>query len=124
MILLLAMPCTVVRTVETSNSFLSAVTAVFALHVATNMLWNAPPVCLSNLSVSNTVLDSKLHLVISKEKHRIYRSFAQWRTSIFLSFGYDPLYCSECNHKMEFLELYYSHKRVPLEEMYECPFPC
>lgn len=64
-------------------------------------------------------IDSKLHRVISKEKHRIYRSFTQWRTAIFLSFGYDPLYCPECNHKMEFLELYYNHKRVPLEEMYE-----
>lgn len=35
---------------------------------------------------------TKLHRVISKEKHRIYRSFTQWRTSIFLSFGYDPLH--------------------------------
>ena len=64
-------------------------------------------------------IDSKLHRVISREKHKIYRSFTQWRTSIFLSFGYDPLYCPECNHKMEFLELYYNHKRVSLEEMYE-----
>ena len=64
-------------------------------------------------------LDSKLHRVISKEKHRIYRSFTQWRTAILLSFGYAPLYCPECNHKMEFLELYYNHKRVSLEEMYE-----
>ena len=64
-------------------------------------------------------IDSKLHRVISKGKHRIYRSFAQWRTSIFLPFEYAPLYCSECNHKMEFLELYYNHKRVPLEELYE-----
>ena len=64
-------------------------------------------------------IDSKLHRVIAKEKHKIYRSLTQWRTSIFLSFGYDPLYCSECNHKLEFLELYYNHKRIPLEEMYE-----
>ena len=64
-------------------------------------------------------VDSKLHRVISKEKHKIYRSFTQWRTAILLSFGYDPLYCPECNHKMEFLELYYNHKRVSLEEMYE-----
>ena len=54
-----------------------------------------------------------------KKKHKIYRSFTQWRTAILLSFGYDPLYCPECNHKMEFLELYYNHKRVSLEEMYE-----
>ena len=64
-------------------------------------------------------IDSKLHHVISKEKHRIYRSFTQWRTAILLSFGYDPLYCPECNHKMELLELYYNHKRISLEEMYE-----
>ena len=64
-------------------------------------------------------VDSKLHHVISKEKLKVYRSFTQWRTAILLSFGYDPLYCPECNHKMEFLELYYNHKRVSLEEMYE-----
>ena len=64
-------------------------------------------------------IDSKLHRVISKEKHMIYRNFTQWRTSILLSFGYDPLYCPDCNHKMELLELYYNHKRVSLEEMYE-----
>jgi len=64
-------------------------------------------------------IDSKLHHVISKEKHRIYRSFTQWRTAILLSFGYDPLYCPECNHKMELLEFYYNHKRISLEEMYE-----
>lgn len=35
----------------------------------------------------------------------------------------DPLECPVCKHKMEFLELYYAHKRVSLEEMYEkqCP---
>lgn len=64
-------------------------------------------------------IDSKLHRVISKEKHKIYRSFTHRRTSTFLSFGYAPLYCPECNHKMKFLELYYNHKCVALEEMYE-----
>ena len=64
-------------------------------------------------------IDKKLRRSISKEKHRIYRSFHQWRTSILLSFGYDPLECPVCKHKMEFLELYYAHKRVSLEEMYE-----
>ena len=60
-------------------------------------------------------IDKKLRRSISKEKHRIYQSF----TSILLSFGYDPLECPVCKHKMEFLELYYAHKRVSLEEMYE-----
>ena len=31
-------------------------------------------------------LDSKLHYVICKVKHKIFRSFTQWRTSIFLRF--------------------------------------
>ena len=63
-------------------------------------------------------MDSKLHRVIAKEKHKIYRSFNQWRTAILLSFGYDPLSCPECNHEMELLELYYNHNHVSLEEMY------
>ena len=46
-------------------------------------------------------------------------SFNQWRTAILSSFGYDPLECPDCKHKMMFLELYYNHKRVSLEELYE-----
>ena len=64
-------------------------------------------------------MDSKLHRAIHKSKHHIYRSFNQWRTAILSSFGYDPLECPDCKHKMEFLELYYNHKRVSLEELYE-----
>ena len=64
-------------------------------------------------------IDSKLYRAISKSKHHIYRSFNQWRTAILSSFGYDPLLCSECSHQMEFLELYYNHQRVSLEELYE-----
>ena len=56
-------------------------------------------------------IDSKLHRAISKSKHPIYRSFNQWRTAILSSFGYDPLECPDCKHKMMFLELYYNHKR-------------
>ena len=63
-------------------------------------------------------IDQKLHRVISREKHSIYRSFNQWRTAILFSFGYDPLTC-ECGTTMLFLELYFNHKRVSLEEMYE-----
>lgn len=63
--------------------------------------------------------DAKLFRVISKNKHRIYRSFHQWWTTILSSFGYVPLECPHCKHKMEFLELYYNHKRVSLEELYE-----
>lgn len=64
-------------------------------------------------------IDSKLYRAISKSKHHIYRSFNQWRTAILSSFGYDPLVCPDCQHRMEFLELYFNHQRISLEEMYE-----
>ena len=64
-------------------------------------------------------IDKKLYRAVSKSKHHIYRSFHQWRTAILSSFGYDPLTCPDCQHKMQFLELYYNHQRVSLEEMYE-----
>jgi hypothetical protein len=64
-------------------------------------------------------IDSKLHQEIHKSKHRIYRSFNQWRTAILPSFGYDPIKCTDCGHIMLFLELYYNHKRVSPEELYE-----
>lgn len=64
-------------------------------------------------------IDEKLYRAISKSKHRFYRSLNQWRTAILSSFGYDPLECPDCKHKMELLELYYNHKRVALEELYE-----
>ena len=64
-------------------------------------------------------IDSKLYRAISKSKHHIYHSFNQWRTAILSSFGYDPLVCPDCQHRMEFLELNFNHQRVSLEEMYE-----
>ena len=63
--------------------------------------------------------DKKLRRAISREAHRLFLSFNRWRDSILLSFGYDPCTCSECGHTMVFLELYYNHKRVPLEDLYE-----
>lgn len=63
-------------------------------------------------------VDKKLNRAISHEKHHLYRSFNQWRTAILSSFGYDPLKC-ECGTTILFLELYFNHKRVFLEEMYE-----
>lgn len=62
--------------------------------------------------------DKKLNRAIPREKRHIYRSFNQWRAAILSSFGYDPLKC-ECGTAMLFLELYFNHKRVSLEEMYE-----
>ncbi len=35
------------------------------------------------------------------------------------SFGYDPLKCPCCGETMSLLDIYFKHKRVPLEEMYE-----
>ncbi|MFQ7353982.1 MAG: hypothetical protein ACLROG_03945 [Coprococcus phoceensis] len=40
-------------------------------------------------------------------------------TAILSSFGYDPLECPNCKHENGALELYYNHKRVSLEELYE-----
>ena len=31
-----------------------------------------------------------------------FRSFNQWRTAILSSFGYDPLVCPDCQHRMNF----------------------
>jgi hypothetical protein len=64
-------------------------------------------------------IDTKLCRAIHKSKHHIYRSFYQWRIAILSSFGYDPLMCPDCGHKMDFMELYYNHQRVSLEELYE-----
>jgi len=63
--------------------------------------------------------DKHLRRAVSKEKHEIFRSFNKWRTAILYTFGYDPLKCLECGTTMLFLELYFQHKRVSLEEMYE-----
>jgi len=63
-------------------------------------------------------IDKKLHRAVSHEKHDFYRSFNQRRTAILSAFGYDPLKC-ECGTTMLFLKLYFNHKHVSLEEMYE-----
>ena len=64
-------------------------------------------------------IDKHLHRAVAKEKHHVFRCFNQWRTAILSSFGYDPLECPICRHKMEFLELYFNHQRLSLEELYE-----
>jgi hypothetical protein len=64
-------------------------------------------------------LDKSLTKAVPKSKHKIILDFNKWRNLILLSFGYDPLKCQKCNHTMEFLELYYNHKRVSLVELYE-----
>ena len=64
-------------------------------------------------------MDKKLNHSITKEKQKIFRSFNEWRTAILCAFGYDPLKCTKCGHRMAFLELYFNHQRISLEEMYE-----
>ncbi len=64
-------------------------------------------------------ISKKLRRAISKEKHSFFQSFNEWRNCILSSFGYDPLKCPECGTTMLFLELYFGHRRISLEEMYE-----
>ncbi len=63
-------------------------------------------------------IDKKLRSAVSHEKRHILRSFNQWRSAIPSSFGYDPLKC-ECGTTMLFLEFYFNHRRISLEELYE-----
>ena len=64
-------------------------------------------------------IDKKLYRAIPKEAHHFFRSFNKWRAAIIGAFGYDPLKYPDCKHEMEFLELYFNHQLVSLEEMYE-----
>jgi hypothetical protein len=60
--------------------------------------------------------EKKLRKCISAEKQRFLRSIQDWQHSILLSFGYDPLCCSECGTSMLVLEVY--HKKTALFEQY------
>lgn len=63
--------------------------------------------------------DKNLRRAVPKSRHRILLDFNKWRQLILLSFGYDPLNCPKCGHKMGFLELYHKHKPVSLPKLYE-----
>ena len=63
--------------------------------------------------------DSILIKAVPKQKHKILLSFNRWRELILLSFGYDPLRCQCCNNEMSIIDIYYKHKHVSLEELYE-----
>lgn len=65
--------------------------------------------------------ESDKHLIkaINKEKHKLILDFNKWRHSIYSSFGYDPIKCPCCNDTMVVLEIYYNHKEVNLQELYE-----
>ena len=60
--------------------------------------------------------EKKLHKCISPEKRKFLRSIQDWRNSILLTFGYDPLRCPNCGTFMSVLEVYY--KKTALFEQY------
>lgn len=64
-------------------------------------------------------MDKKLHRAVHKSKHGFIKSFTKWRQDILLSFGYDPLCCTHCKKEMILVEIYYNHKRVSLQDLYE-----
>jgi len=63
--------------------------------------------------------DKVLHKALNHSKLRFMQSFTQWRNNILLSFGYDPLECSKCKRKMNFIDIYYKYQRVSLEDLYK-----
>ncbi len=63
--------------------------------------------------------DNKLYQAVSKEAHKIFLDFNRWRTAILSVFGYDPLKCPHCGKAMLLFELYYNHKPISLQELYE-----
>lgn len=60
--------------------------------------------------------EKNLRKCLSNEKRKFFRSLLDWRNSILLSFGYDPLRCPECGTSMLVLEVYY--KKTALFERY------
>ena len=60
--------------------------------------------------------EKKLRRCISSQKLAFLRSLQDWRNSILLTFGYDPLRCPDCGTSMSVLEVYY--KKTALFERY------
>lgn len=60
--------------------------------------------------------EKKLRRCISPEKKRFIKRTLDWRNSILLSFGYDPLHCDTCGNSLLVLEVY--HKKTALFEQY------
>lgn len=60
--------------------------------------------------------EKKLRRCISSEKRKFLRSLQDWRNSILLTFGYDPLHCPDCGTSMSVLEVYY--KKTALFKRY------
>lgn len=64
-------------------------------------------------------VDRYLIRMRSSKQHRFLKSLNQWRSSILLCFGYDPIQCPLCQTKMLVLDVFYDHHRVSLEKLYE-----
>ncbi len=61
--------------------------------------------------------EKHLRKCISLEKRKFLHSLLDWRNSILLSFGYDPLHCPKRKTSMLVLEVY--HKKTALFERYQ-----
>ena len=95
------MPFTAVPVVVSSNPFLSVAKVAFVLLVAINIIRYY------ELYAKHHKQEKNLWRSISKEKRRFLLRHSDWRSSILLSFGYDPLFCNSCNPSMLVLEVYY-----------------
>lgn len=60
--------------------------------------------------------ENKLRRCLSPEKKKFLKSTLDWRNSILLTFGYDPLRCENCGTSLLVLEVY--HKKTALFEQY------
>lgn len=60
--------------------------------------------------------EKKLRKCLSPEKKQFFLRHLDWRNSILLSFGYDPLSCRKCGSSMLVLEVY--HKKTALFERF------
>lgn len=60
--------------------------------------------------------EKNLRKCLSHQKRQYLSRLLDWRNSILLTFGYDPLRCSECGTSMLVLEVY--HKKTALFERY------
>ena len=71
------------------------------------------------LYARNREKDKSLTLAIHKSKRKTICSFTRWWNNLLISFGYDPLCCPNCKHTMSLTDIYYNHRRISLEELYE-----
>ena len=60
--------------------------------------------------------EKNLRKCLSKQKQHYLSRLLDWRNSILLAFGYDPLRCPKCGTSMLVLEVY--HKKTALFERY------